>query len=94
MIRCDIAVEFVRFSPCTVSQLDKLMKNWSIPENLIGKKFLSPKELKDILGISLPTVYRLIDSRKLPVFKVGNSLRFLKEDVLTYLETNRIDRIV
>jgi excisionase family DNA binding protein len=69
------------------------MKNRSIPENLIDKKFLSPKELKDILGISLPTVYRLIDRRKLPVFKVGNSLRFLREDVIIYLESHRIDRI-
>jgi len=69
------------------------MKPWSIPENLISKPFLSPKELKDVLGISLPTVYRLIDSRKLPAFKIGNSLRFLKEDVIAYLKTHRIDQI-
>jgi excisionase family DNA binding protein len=69
------------------------MKNWSIPENLITKPFLSPKELKDVLGISLPTVYRLIDSRKLPAFKIGNSLRFLREDVIAYLKSQRIDRI-
>ena len=67
------------------------MKSWSIPENLIEKPFLSPKELKAILGISLPTVYRMIDSRKLPAFKIGNSLRFLREDVITYLKSNRID---
>ena len=69
------------------------MKPWSIPENLITKSFLSPKELKDILGISLPTVYRLIDERKLPAFKIGNSLRFLREDVIAYLESNRIDQL-
>lgn len=69
------------------------MKNWSVPENLIEKKFLSPKELKDILGISLPTVYRLIDERKIPAFKIGNSLRFLKDDVIAYLESKRIDQI-
>lgn len=69
------------------------MKNWSIPENIIDKKFLSPKELKEILGISLPTVYRLIDTRKLPAFKIGNSLRFLREDVLDYLKFNRIDHV-
>jgi excisionase family DNA binding protein len=69
------------------------MKNWSIPDNLIEKPFLSPKELKEILGISIPTVYRLIESRKLPVFKVGNSLRFLREDVIAYLESHRIDQL-
>jgi excisionase family DNA binding protein len=70
------------------------MKNWSIPEKLIEKPFLSAKELKDILGISLPTVYRLIDSRKLPAFKVGNSLRFLREDIIEYLKSHRIDLLV
>lgn len=76
-----------------VSHLDKLMKHWSIPENIIEKPFLSPKELKDIFGLSLPTVYRLIDSRKLPAFKIGNSLRFLREDVIAYLKSQRIDQI-
>jgi len=69
------------------------MKTWSIPENLISKAFLSPKDLRDILGISLPTIYRLIDGRKLPAFKIGNSLRFLREDVIAYLESHRIDQL-
>jgi excisionase family DNA binding protein len=70
------------------------MNKWSIPENLVNKKFISPKELKDVLGISLPTVYRLIESRKLPFFKIGKSLRFLREDIIDYLETHRIDHIM
>jgi excisionase family DNA binding protein len=70
------------------------MNKWSIPENLVNKKFISPKELKETLGISLPTVYRLIESRKLPFFKIGKSLRFLREDIIDYLETHRIDHIM
>ncbi len=69
------------------------MKTWSMPENLIKKKFLSSKELKEILGISLPTIYRLIDTRKLPAFKIGSTIRFLREDVIAYLESIRIDQI-
>jgi excisionase family DNA binding protein len=68
------------------------MNNWFISENLIEKQFLTPKELKDILGISLPTVYRLIDSRKIPYYKIGNSLRFFRDDIIKYLESNRIDQ--
>lgn len=64
-----------------------------MPENLIKKKFLSSKELKEILGISLPTIYRLIDTRKLPAFKIGSTIRFLREDVIAYLESIRIDQI-
>jgi excisionase family DNA binding protein len=69
------------------------MKPWSIPQNLINKPFLSPTELKEILGLSVPTIYRLINSRKIPAFKIGNSLRFLREDVIAYLEAQRIDQL-
>ena len=92
MIGYDTAVKVE--PPCPVSYLDNLMKNWSIPENLINKPFLSPKELKDILGISLSTIYRLIDSRKLPAFKIGKSLKFYKEDVITYITSQRIDQLI
>jgi len=68
------------------------MKNWSIPENLLNKPFLSPKDLKEILGISITSIYRLIDTRKLPAFKIGSSLRFYKEDVIEFLQKQRIDR--
>lgn len=68
------------------------MKNWSIPENLITKPFLSPKDLKEILGISIQSIYRLIDTRKLPAFKIGKSLRFYKEDVIEFIQKQRIDQ--
>lgn len=68
------------------------MKSWSIPENLIDKPFLSSKELKDFLGVSILTVYRLINGGKLPAFKIGKSLRFHREDIIDYLKAQRIDQ--
>ncbi len=68
------------------------MKNWTIPENLMTKPFLSPKDLKELLGISIPSIYRLIDNRKLPAFKIGKSLRFYKEDVIEFIQKQRIDQ--
>ncbi len=70
------------------------MKSWSIPDNLIDKSFLSPKELKDFLGVSILTVYRLIESGKLPAFKIGKSLRFHREDIIAYLKNQRIDQFM
>ena len=69
------------------------MKNWSIPENLIEKSFLSPNELSKVLCVSLPTIYRLIYSRKIPAFKIRKTLRFMREDIIAYLKNNRIDQI-
>lgn len=57
----------------------------SIPDNLIEKKFITPKELGELLRISLPTIYRLINSRKIPAHKIGNSFRFFRDDVMNYL---------
>lgn len=56
------------------------------------KPFLSPKDLKELLGISIPSIYRLIDNRKLPAFKIGKSLRFYKEDVIEFIQKQRIDQ--
>ena len=68
------------------------MKNWSKHEGLSNKKFLSPKELTEILNISLPTVYRLIEMRKFPAYKVGKSLRVLKDDLLEFLDSQKLDQ--
>lgn len=80
-------------NPSPAPHLDNIMKNWSFPENLITKQFLTAIELKEILGISVASVYRLIDTRKLPAFKIGGSIRFLKDDVISFLKSTRIDQL-
>jgi excisionase family DNA binding protein len=77
-----------------MSILDKLMNSWSVPEKLINKPFVSSKELITILNISLRTLYRLVNARRLPFFKVGNSLRFLREDIIAFLKSNRTDQLL
>lgn len=39
-----------------------------------------------MLGVSRITIYRLIDSRKLPVYRVGRRLKFRNVEVEEYLE--------
>lgn len=63
-------------------------------ENSIkNTKLLSPNDLAKILNISIPTVYRLIESRTISFYKIGGSLRFSEKDVVKYLEENRIEEI-
>lgn len=57
-------------------------------------KLITPDELADILNISKSSVYRLIEGRKLPFYKVGGSLRFQDDDVKKYLEGVRVGSIV
>ncbi len=61
--------------------------------SLKNTKLLSPSDLAKILNISIPTVYRLIESRTISFYKVGGSLRFSEEDVIKYLEKHRVEEI-
>ncbi len=63
-----------------------------IPSNPISE-FLTPCELAHLLKISKPTVYRLVDKRQIPFFKVGGSIRFDKKDIMCYLQGRRVESI-
>lgn len=60
---------------------------------LTTDNLITPKELTSILNISMATVYRLVDSRKIPFFKVGGRLRFCKTDIDRYLKGVRFEPI-
>lgn len=72
--------------------LNKLMNNSSTADHR-KKNFLKPDELAEFLNISKPTVYRLIEKRQLPFYKIRGSLRFKTEDVVKFLEESRIEPI-
>lgn len=65
------------------------MNNVSNMNNLI-----TPEELASLLRMSKPSVYRLIEKRKIPFHKISGSLRFKLSDVEKYINDARIDSIV
>lgn len=54
-------------------------------------ELLSISEAAEFLTISESGVRRLIDKRAIPFFKVLGSIRLAREDLLAYLEENRIE---
>jgi excisionase family DNA binding protein len=56
-------------------------------------EFLTPNELASLLKISKVGVYRLIERRQIPFHRIRGSLRFDKNDVLSYLQQNRVEPI-
>jgi len=58
-----------------------------------SNNFITPEELADIFKISKSSVYRLIDKRQIPFFKIGGKLRFSQSDIDKYLENVRIEPI-
>lgn len=72
-----------------VSHFNKLINGDSTTKNL-----MTPKRLAEFLGISKSSVYLLVETRKLPFYKVGGSLRFKMTDIEEYLKTVRVEPIV
>ena len=45
----------------------------------------------EYLGITLRTLYRLIDSAQLPAYRIGRVIRVLRTDLDQFLEAARIE---
>jgi excisionase family DNA binding protein len=56
-------------------------------------ELLDVKEAAALLKISVPTVRRLQQHRKISFIKVGGALRFAKSDLLGYLNRKRVAAI-
>lgn len=52
--------------------------------------FFSPSQVAALLAISKATLYRLVEKRTLPFYKIGGSLRFKHSDIVEYVERCRI----
>lgn len=52
---------------------------------------ITPDELADLLRISKVGVYRLVDKRLIPFYRIKGSLRFERKDVMAYLAKNRVE---
>jgi len=56
-------------------------------------EILTPNELAASLKISKAGVYRVIEKGRIRFYKVTGSLRFDKEDVMSFLQQNRIEPV-
>lgn len=52
--------------------------------------WLSTTEVRERLGITLRTLYRLIDEGQIPAYKIGRVIRMKEEDIEVFLERSRI----
>jgi excisionase family DNA binding protein len=57
---------------------------------VVEGKWLSSKEAADRLGVSLRTLYRLIDEGQLVGYQIGRNIRLKHGDLDDYVERSRI----
>jgi excisionase family DNA binding protein len=53
-------------------------------------KLYTIDQVAAIMSVSKITVYRLIESRKIPYYRIKGCIRFAEADVWEYLRSNRI----
>ncbi|NNN12705.1 MAG: helix-turn-helix domain-containing protein [Acidimicrobiaceae bacterium] len=53
-------------------------------------EWLGSKETAEMLGISLRTIYRLVDDGQLPAYQIGRVIRFKRDEVEAFIESTRI----
>lgn len=53
--------------------------------------WLSTTDVRQRLGITLRTLYRLIDEGQIAAYKIGRVIRMKEEDIDAFLERSRIE---
>ena len=54
---------------------------------------LNPKQAARLLGISIPTLRRLIQARQIQYYKISGSIRFGVDDVRAYLQSRHVEHM-
>lgn len=53
-------------------------------------EYLLPDEVASLLRLSRATVYRMVEKREVPFYRLKGGLRFLREDVEKYMQDCRV----
>lgn len=51
---------------------------------------LTLTEVANLFHVSKSTVYRMVQSRILPFYRLGGNLRFKEDDIMAFLESQRV----
>lgn len=53
-------------------------------------KLLTIDELAKMFRVSKTTIYRMVESRIIPFFKISSAIRFSEDEMTAYLESQRV----
>ncbi|MEW6063242.1 MAG: helix-turn-helix domain-containing protein [Nanoarchaeota archaeon] len=55
------------------------------------KRFLTIKELSQMLNISIGSLYNMIYMKEIPYYKIGKRVRFNEEEIMNWLEKQKLN---
>lgn len=56
----------------------------------VPRKYLSPQDISDELGIPLKTIYLWISRRQFPYARLGKHIRILPSDLETWIDSKTV----
>lgn len=57
------------------------------------RELLTAADVADLFNFSITSVRRLQQRRQLPFLKIGGTVRFLRSDIVQYLQKRRVEPI-
>jgi excisionase family DNA binding protein len=60
----------------------------------LDSEFLTAEEVAEYLRLPLSTVYKLVQDKRLPGFKVGKHWRFRREAILEWIRQKEEDAMI
>ncbi|MBI4457854.1 helix-turn-helix domain-containing protein [Candidatus Uhrbacteria bacterium] len=58
-----------------------------------GQRLLTVKQLAALLTVSTTSIYRLVEHREIPFFRLPHGLRFDEADVSEFLKQRRVEAV-
>jgi excisionase family DNA binding protein len=77
----------VEISPAMIAALEQLVRIMALGRSAVilpHEQYLSCQSAAELLGVSRPYLYQLLDRGVIPCFKVGSHRRLRFEDVIDY----------
>ena len=54
-------------------------------------EFLTVTDVVDLTGLSRHTIYKYTQHQRIPYFKVGNLLRFRRDEIYAWMDEKRVE---
>jgi len=72
-----------------LNQIEELIRSQKNQPQVEEDKLLTIKEASQLLSLTVPTVYGLVQRREIPVCKKGKRLYFSRAEVVDWIKTGR-----
>jgi excisionase family DNA binding protein len=72
-----------------LEKIERLLESQNNAARVDNDRLLTIREAAEIIHLSVPTIYGLVQRQEIPVSKKGKRLYFLQEELVQWIKTGR-----